>query len=178
MISAEGSVMRRVIRSLSGRVGGGWQTGQFSNVANDFRSDGYTGRVSLEHPRIQVSASLNQGTGNSLPIYNQLLAGDPTSTILLNPLAIVSSDYRGLNFSIHANPTRKIEFSGTWTRSRQHIAGLVNNDFELLNVRASYRLRQLQFEAGYIRTNQIFAFYPQTKRGRIYVRISRSAKLL
>ncbi|MEQ1947345.1 MAG: hypothetical protein ABL995_09150 [Bryobacteraceae bacterium] len=176
--NAEGSVMRRVIGSLSGRVGGGWQTGEFRNASNSFQSDGYTARVSLEHPRLQVSAALNQGIGNSLPIYNQLFAGDPTGTILINPLAIIPSDYRGLNFSAHANPTRKIEVAATWTRSRQHLAGVLNNDFELLNVRATYHFRQLQFDAGYIRTNQIFAFYPQTQRGRFYIRISRSARLL
>jgi hypothetical protein len=176
--SAEGSVARRVIRRLSGRIGGGWQRGEFRNAANDFRSDGVTGRVSFEHPRFQVSASLNQGNGNSLPIYNELLAGDPTGTVLIDPLLIVSSNYRGLNFSFHANPTRKIEIAATWTRSVQHLAGILNNDFELLNVRATYHFRQLQFEAGYIRTNQLFAFYPQARRGRYYIRVSRSARLL
>jgi hypothetical protein len=176
--SAEGSVMRRVIGSLSGRVGGGWQRGDFSNAANDFQSKGYTGRVSIEHPRFQLSASLNQGVGNSLPVYNQLLTGDPTGTILVNSLPIVPSDFRGLHFSMHANPTRKIELSATWTRSRQHLDGILNNDFELLNVRATYHFRRLQFDAGYVRTNQIFAFYPQTQRGRFYIRVSRAARIL
>ncbi|MEQ1883682.1 MAG: hypothetical protein ABL967_01375 [Bryobacteraceae bacterium] len=176
--SSEGSIMRRVIGNLSGRIGGGWQTGEYRNAANAFQSDGFTGRISLEHPRLQLSASLNQGVGNALPVYNQLIAGDPTGTIFVDPLAILPSDYRGLNFSVHANPTRKLEITGTWTRSRQHLAGIVNNDFEMLNIRASYHFRQLRFDAGYVRTNQIYAFYPQTQRGRIYIRISRAAKLL
>jgi len=175
--STEGTVMRRVIRNLSGRIGGGWQSGGFKNSANEFRSNGYTGRASIEHPRVQISASFNQNLGNSLPIYNQLL-GVPVGTVIVTPLAIIPSDFRGVSFTLHANPMRKLEISATWTRSRQHLDGILNNDFDILNILATYHFRRLQFDAGYIRFNQIFLGYPDTRRGRFYVRVSRAAQLL
>ena len=42
----------------------------------------------------------------------------------------------------------------------------------------TYHFRRIQFEAGFIRSNQIFLVYPDTLRRRFYLRMVRSAKIL
>ena len=88
------------------------------------------------------------------------------------------SDFRAANFTLHSNPIRKAEISIVWTRSRQHLDTILNNDFEFLNIFVTYHFRRINLEAGYIRSDQIFSFYPNTLRKRFYVRVVRSAKLL
>ena len=176
--SAEGSVSRRVAGSFNARLGGGWQWGTFQNAANEFRSDGYTARVDIESPRIQINASINNSLGNSLPVSSALLAGISTGAILLTPFRTIPSDFRAMTFAVHAYPVRKLEVSAMYNRSRQHLDSFLNNDFALLNVHLIYHYRRLQLEAGYIRSNQIFVAFPETRRGRLYVRVSRTARLL
>ncbi len=176
-LSAEGSVARHVFGGVSGRVGGGYQWGSITNTANEFRTNGYTARASIEHRFIQVSAALNNSLSNSLPFYDQALAGLGPGSALLPPLQIIMSDYRATNFTLHTNPVRKVEFSAVWTRSRQHLQGILSNEFDMLNVYATYHFRRIELVAGLIRSNQIFAFYP-TMRSRYYVRLSRTAKIL
>jgi hypothetical protein len=98
--------------------------------------------------------------------------------ILTNPLQIIPSDYRAMSFTLHSNALRKLELSAFWTRSRQHLAGILNNDFELLNVYLTYHFRRIQLEAGFIHSSQIFLAYPTTVRERFYLRIVRNARLL
>jgi len=111
-----------------------------------------------------------------------MLNGIGAESALLGPLHLIPSDLRGLTLSLHANPTRKIELSALWTRSIQHLEGVVANDFEIIDVHATYHFRKLQFELGYFRSDQIFssylATYPKTQRGRFYFRMSRTEKLL
>ena len=177
-LAFDANVARHVAGRFSARIGGGWQNDFFQNVANEFRAHGYTARAELSHPRIQVTASLDNTLGNSLPIYSQLVNGNPAADLLLTPLSIIPSDYRGASFTAHANPTRKIEFSATYTRSRQHLDGVLNNDFQLLIARATYHFRRLEFDAGYIFANQIFSGLAETRRGLFYIRISRGVRVL
>lgn len=177
-VAVEGSVADRVARDFSARLGGGWQWGSTVNTGNQFHTNGYTARASLDHPRFQVSASLNNAISNSLPLYNELLGGLGAGSILLGPLPVVPSDYRAMSFSLHTNPLRKLEFSALWTHSWQHLERILANDFELLNVYLTYHFRRIQVEAGFIRFNQIFASYPEMQRQRFYVRISRTARIL
>ena len=136
----------------------------------------------MEHPRFQLSGSLNSSIGNSLQAYSQLFGGIGAESAVLNPLHLIPSDMRGMTLSVHANPTRKMELSANWTRSIQHLEGVVANDFEVIDAHASYHFRKLQFESGYFRSNQIFssylATYPETQRGRFYFRVLRTAKFL
>jgi hypothetical protein len=176
--SVEGSVADRIFRDFSARIGGGWQWGSIVNSANEFRTNGYTARLGIEHPRFQISAALNDSLSNSLPFYNELLGGIGLASVLITPLQIIPSDYRAMNFTLHANPLRKLEVSTLWTRSRQHLDGFLTNDFELLNIYLTYRFRRIQVEAGFIRSNQTFAYYPFTLRERLYIRFSRTARLL
>jgi hypothetical protein len=176
--SAEGNVADHLFGSVSGRLGGGWQWGSLVNGVNEFRTNGYTARAGIEHPLIQIGAALNDSVSDSLPFYSQVLNGLGIGSIVVAPLQIIPSDYRAMNFTLHANPLRKVEISAVWTRSRQHLQGILNNDFELLNVYATYSFRRIQLVAGYVRSNQTFAFYPQTMRKRFYVRMSRTARLL
>ncbi len=175
--STEGSVADRVVGAFSGRVGGGWQWGTITNGANEFRTNGYTARAGIEHPLAQISASLNNSLSNSLPFYSQMMGGLGVGAVVLAPLAIIPSDYRAMSFSLHANPMRKVEISAVWTRSGQHLEGVLSNEFEMLNVYVTYHFRKIQLEAGYIRSNQAFAAYPLTMRKRFYVRLSRTARL-
>lgn len=176
--SAEGSVADRVAGNFSARLGGGWQWSSIVNAANDFRTNGYTARVGIEHPRFQLGASLNNSLSNSLPLYGQLLDGLGPASVSVIPLQIIPSDYRAMSFNLHANPLRKVEVSIVWTRSRQHLDGALSNNFELLDVFATYHFRKIQVELGFIRSNQIFLSYPYTLRDRFYIRFLRSAKLL
>lgn len=176
--SAEGSVSDRIAGSFSARLGGGWQWSSIVNAANQFRTNGYTARAGIEHPRFQISASLNNSLSNSLPFYDQLLSGLGPGSISVVPLQIIPSDYKAMSFTLHANPLRKVELSASWTRSSQHLDGFLSNTFELLNVHATYHFRKVQFEAGYIRSNQVFSFYPLTLRERFYVRVVRTARIL
>jgi hypothetical protein len=176
--SAEASAADRVAGSFSARLGGGWQWGSIVNAANEFRTNGYTARAGIEHPRFQISASLNNSLSNSLPFYNQLLDGLGVAPVLVIPLQVIPSDYRAMNFTLHTNPTRKLELSASWTRSSQHLDGSLSNTFELLNVFATYHFRRIQLEAGFIRSNQIFLSYPYTLRQRFYLRVVRGVKLL
>ena len=176
--SVEASVARRVYGEYSVRVGGGWQNGSFVNSANEFRTSGYTARLGIEHPRFQLSAAINDNLSNSLPFYSQLLGGLNVGSVIVSPLQIIPSDYRAMTFTLHTIPLRKVELSAVWTRSLQHLAGILNNDFELINVYLTYHFRRIQLEAGFIRSNQVFLDYPTTLRQRFYVRIVRTARLL
>ena len=178
----DGSVARRVFGQFSARVGGGWQQGTFTNARNNFHTKGYTAHASMEHPRFQLNGSLNTSVGNSLQAYSQMLGGIGVESALLTPLQLIPSDLRGMTFSLHTNPTRKLELSALWTRSRQHLEGVVANDFRIIDVHLTYHFRRLQFEFGFFRSCQIFtsylATYPETQRGRLYFRVVRAAKIL
>lgn len=176
--TAEASIADRIAGDFSARIGGGWQWGSFLNAANEFRSDGYTARAGIEHPRLQVSASINDTGSNSLPFYGQLLGNIGLGSVIVTPLRVIPSDYRAMSLTVHSNPLRKVEFSALWTRSRQHLDTLLSNDFELLNVFITYHFRRVQMEAGFIRSNQIFASYPDTLRKRLYIRFLRNARIL
>jgi hypothetical protein len=176
--AVEASVARRAYRNFGIRLGGGWEHGTFINSANEFRSSGYTARAGIEHPRIQISAFLNDSLSNSLPFYSQLFGGIGVGSVLVTPLQIIPSDYRAMSFTAHSNPMRKVEVAALWTRSRQHLDGVLNNDFQLTNVYVKYHFRRIDLEAGFIRSNQIFASYPTTQRQRLYIRVVRTARLL
>ena len=176
--ATETSVARRVYGGFSVRVGGGWQGGSFVNTANEFQTSGYTARVGIEHPRLQLSMALDDSLSNSLPFFSQLLGNIGVGSILVNPLQVIPSDYRAMSFTLHSNALRKLELSAFWTRSRQHLAGILNNDFELLNIYLTYHFRRIQLEAGFIRSDQIFLDYPTTLRERFYLRIVRATRLL
>jgi hypothetical protein len=178
-LSAEAGVSDRLAGSFSARLGGGWQWSSIVNAANEFRTNGYTARAGIEHPRFQLSASINNSLSNSLPFYNQLLGGlGVVGSISVVPLQVIPSDYRAMSFTLHTNPLRKVEISASWTRSSQHLDGFLSNTFELLNVYAIYHFRKIQFEAGYIRSNQVFSSYPLTLRERLYLRVVRTARIL
>ena len=176
--ATEASVARRVYGGFSVRVGGGWQRGSFVNTANEFQTSGYTARFGIEHPRLQLTMTLDDSLSNSLPFFSQLLGNIGVGSILITPLQVIPSDYRAMSFTLHSNALRKLELSAFWTRSRQHLAGILNNDFELLNIYLTYHFRRIQLEAGFIRSNQIFLDYPTTLRERFYLRIVRSTRLL
>ncbi len=180
--ASDASVAHPVFGQVSARVGGGWQQSTFTNAGSDFHTEGYTAHASIEHPRFQVNGSLNTSVGNSLQAYSQLFGGIGVESALLTPLRLIPSDLRGLTVSLHANPTRKIELLALWTRSIQHLEGVVANDFEIIDAHATYHFRKLQFELGYFRSNQIFssylATYPKTQRGRFYFRMTRAERFL
>lgn len=177
-IGMEGSIGERVAGDFSAQIGGGWEWSTIVNAANQFRTSGYTAHAGVHHPRFQINASINDTLSNSLPFYDQALAGLGLNSIVLAPAQIIPSDYRALSFTLHANPLRKFEISCSWTRSAQHLDGVLSNNFELLDVFATYRFRKVQVESGYIVSNQIFSFYPSTIRKRLYVRFVRSARIL
>jgi hypothetical protein len=101
---------------------------------------------------------------------------------LLAPLRLVPNDLQGVTLSLHATPIRKIEFSALYTRSIQHLENMVANDFEIIDVSATFHFRKLQSVAGYFLSTQIYssnlATYPETERGRFYLRIRRKVEFL
>ena len=181
-LSVEAGIGRRVVGAWTVRAGGGWQNGSFKSMTSEFRNGGYTARLGIEHPRFQINGSLNSNLGNSLPIYSQLAGQLVPGALLLGSVQNIPSDFRALTFTFHANATRKLEISALWTRSLQHLDGVLANDFGLLDIRVTYHFRLIQVEAGYLRSNQIFssylATYPETQRGRMYIRFTRPAHLL
>jgi hypothetical protein len=176
--AVEGTIATRLIGDLRGRIGGGWQWADITNTANQFHSDGYTARASFEHPRVQVNATINDTVSNSLPIYNQIVGNLGIGGVVIVPPAVIPSDFRAMSFTLHAYPLKKLELSALWTRSRQHIDGYLSNDFQMTNVYVTYHFRRIQIEAGFIRTNQIFAAYPFALRQRFYIRFLRSVKFI
>jgi hypothetical protein len=177
-VSIEGSIAHHMMGRFSGRIGGGYQRSSFVNAASEFRTNGYVARASIEHPRVQFTFSLNDSLSNSLPFYSQLFSGLGVGSILMAPLQIIPSDYHALSFTLHTNATRKLEISAFWTRSQQHLDGVLNNDFELLNVYLIYHFRRIQVESGLIHSSQLFANYPTTIRERFYIRFSRTVRIL
>jgi hypothetical protein len=178
----DGSLARRLFGQLSARVGGGWQRATFTTAGSDFRTKGYTAHASIDSPRFQLTGAYNTNLGSSLQAYTQLLGGIGAESAVLTPLRLIPSDLRGMSFTLHAQLTRKLEISGVWTRSIQHLEGVVTNDFEVIDAHATYAFRKLQFELGFFRSRQIFssyfATYPETKRGRLYFRVSRTFKFI
>ena len=71
-----------------------------------------------------------------------------------------------------------MEITAICNHSREHLAGIVNNDFQFLDSNVTYHFRRIQLQAGFIRSNQIFLSYPDTIRTRFYIRIVRAVKLL
>lgn len=177
-VAVEGSVTRGLAGRFRLRGGGGWQWGAFRNGAYEFDTGGYTARIGVDHSRAQVSASISNLLGSSLPIFSQLYSDIALGGLLIPTLRAIPSDYRAFSFTAHSNPTRKVEISISWTRSLQHLDGFLNSDFELLDIHATYRFRRVALDCGYIRANQIFTNHPETRRERLYVRISRKARLL
>jgi hypothetical protein len=174
----DGSISHNVAGSWRARLGGGYQWGVFENAGNQFRSDGYTARAGVEHPRAQISAAVSDVFGNSLPVYSQFVIYNPVAGSVFSQIPMIPSDFRALTFTVHTNPVRKVEVSAVWTRSLQHLQGIVNNDFQLLNIYGTYHYRRVQIETGYIRSNQLFANYPESLRRRFYIKISRTARIL
>lgn len=174
----EGSVGERVAGDFSVQAGGGWEWSTIVNAANQFRSNGYTAHAGIQHPRFQINAAINDSLSNSLPFYNQAAAALGLNAVVLAPAQVIPSDYRALTLTLHANPARKFEISGSWTRSAQHLDGILSNNFQLLDVFVTYRFRKVQVESGYILSTQIFSYYPSTIRKRFYVRFVRSARIL
>ena len=177
-VSIEGNLTRRVMGGLTARIGAGYQRSSFVNANSEFRTNGYIGRAGIEHPRVQISFSLNDSLSNSLPFYSQFFSGLGVASALIGPLQIIPSDYHAISFTVHTNPIRKVELSAFWTRSQQHLAGVLNNDFELLNVYLTYHFRRLNLESGLIHSSQLFANYPTAIRERFYIRVSRTARIL
>lgn len=163
------------------RIGGGWHKSDFSNEGNEFNTKGYTAQIAVEHPRFQLSGSLNSSMGNSLQSYGAVVNDIGMGTAFLSPLHLVPSNLRGVTVTLHATPMRKLEISALFTRSIQHLSGLVANDFQVLDINATYSFRRLKITAGYSDSTQVysssFAAYPETQRGRFYIRISRPFKL-
>jgi len=180
--STEGGVGIPLLGQYRARIGGGLQTGVFTNQGNEFRSRGYTARIGFEHPRFQLNGSLNSNIGNSLQSYGQALNGLGLESTFLSPLRLVPSDLRAYTVALHVIPIRKLEFSALFTRSVQHLEGIVANDFQVVDIYATYHFRKLQFVVGYFNSSQIYssfiATYPETQRGRFYIRISRPVKFL
>jgi hypothetical protein len=162
------------------RFGGGWQRSAFENQGNQFQSKGYTAQIGIEHPRFQLNGSLNSNVGNSFQTYSQLVSGIGVESTFLTPLRLVPSDLRGITLGMRVLPMRKLELTALFTRSIQHLEGVVANDFEVVDVYATFRFRLLQIAAGFFNSTQIYssylATYPETQRGRFYVRISRPVK--
>jgi hypothetical protein len=181
-LGLEGNVGLRVFGPFRARLGGGWQQSTFANTGNDFHTEGYTGRIGIEHPRFQLDGALNSSAGNSLQAYGQLFSGIGVESRLFTPLQLLPSDVRGITVTLHINPMRKLEFTALWTRSIQHLEGIVTNDFEIIDVSATFHIRRLQFKAGFLGSMQSYASYlaayPETRRGRYYIRISRTVKFL
>lgn len=180
-LSAEGSISQHLFGRLSIRGGGGWQGGNFQSGGSQFLSKGYTGRFGIEHPRLQLSATLNSNLGSSLPLYSQLYGDIAIGSVLAGVLRPVPSDLRAVAVTLHATPVRKLEISVLWTHSLQHLDGVINNDFQILDAHLSYHFRRIQMDFGFTDSSQIFTTfttYPETRRGRVYLRISRNAKLL
>jgi hypothetical protein len=180
--ASDAGVRFNIAGQFRAQLGGGWQRSAFTNDRNDFRTTGYTGRAGIEHPRFQFNASLNSSSGNPFQSYDQVLNGIASSSAFLTPLRLDPNDFRGVTLSLHMIPIQRFEFSALYTRSMQHLEGIVANDFEIIDVSATYRFRRLQFTAGYFRSTQSYsntlAIYPETQRGRFYIRLSRSAKIL
>jgi hypothetical protein len=178
----EGNVGLRVFGPFRALLGGGWQQSSFTNSGNDFHTEGYTGRIGIEHPRFQLDGSLNSSAGNSLQAYSQLFSGIGVGSALLTTLHLIPSDVQGMTVTLHVIPTRKLELSALWTRSIQHLEGMITNDFEIIDVSVTFHLRKLQFKAGYFGSMQSYASYlaayPETRRGRFYIRISRTVRFL
>ncbi len=181
-LAGDGGIGLRVFSGFRARFGGGWQWSTFSNTGNEFRTNGYTARAGIEHARFQFDASLNTSIGNSLQSYGTLFSGIGVESALITPLHPIPSDFRGLNFTLHIIPTQKLELTALYTRSVQHLEGVVANDFQIIDIHATFHFRKLQFVAGFFGSNQIYssylATYPETQRGRYYIRISRTAKFL
>ncbi len=179
--SAEGSISQHLFGRLGVRAGGGWQQGNFESGGSAFLSKGYTGRFGIEHPLLQMSATLNSNLGSSLPLYSQLYGDIAVGSVLAGVLRPVPSDLRALAITLHATPVRKLEISLLWTHSLQHLDGVINNDFQILDMHLTYHFRRIQMDMGFTDSSQIFTTfttYPETRRGRVYLRISRNAKLL
>jgi len=178
--ASDGSVGVRLFGQFRTRLGGGWQQSTFVNSGTDFHLEGYSALAGIEHPRFQLNASLNSNVGNSLQAYGDLFSGIGLGSALLTPVHLIPSDFRGITATLHAIPIRRLELSALWTRSIQHLEGVVANDFEIIDAFASFHFRRLEFRAGYFRSNQIYssylATYPETERGRFYVRVSRTVR--
>jgi hypothetical protein len=180
--SSDGNLSFALPGGLRARLGGGWQKGAFTNASSDFHTEGYTAKAGIEHRRFQLTGSLNSILGNSFRSYDQIFSGIGVGSAILTPMHIVPSNYRGMSVGLRVTPTRKLEFSALWTRSTQHLAGVVTNDFEVLDVSMSFNFRQLKFMTGYFSSRQDYgnslSSYPRAERGRFYIRISRIAKFL
>lgn len=180
--ASEGSITLRLAAQFRARFGGGWQQSDFTNASTEFRTRGFTARAGIEHPRFHLEGTLNSNLGNSLETFSFGLGGIGVGSTLLGPMHLVNSDLRGATVTLHVIPVRRLELTALWTRSMQHLEGVVANDFEIIDAYLTYHFRKLQIGAGFFRSTQTYtsylATYPETERGRVYIRIVRSIKFL
>ena len=179
-LTLDGNVGIRLFGRLRTRVGGGWQKSDLTNAENSFKTTGYTARAAVEHPRFHLIGSLNSALGNPLQAYDRIFGEIGTGSTLLTPVKMTLSYFHGYTLTLYAVPLRILELSATYTRSIQHLEGMVSNDFETIDASAKFHFRNLKLDAGYFRSRQIYTSilitYPETRRGRLYIRISRDFK--
>jgi hypothetical protein len=180
-LSADTGVEVRVFSELRTRIAGGLNRSNFSNAGNEYHIKGFNAQVGILHPRFQINGSLNSNLGNSLQVFGVQLDGLGVQS-LLPPLRVLPSNIRGWNVTLHANPLRRMELTALYTRSTQHLDGVIANDFTVIDGHLTFNFRRIQLEVGFFRSNQIFssylATYPETQRGRFYIRIVRKSRIL
>lgn len=163
--SAELSVGRR-FQGFVVRGGFGMQQSAFRDGGVDFDSDGFTFRVGIEHPRLQLHYFRNVVDGNSLQA--RLGSSLPGAT-----LRIIPSAFRTQTLSLRTSPWRRLEVQFFWTRGHQELDRRLNNDYDQFDLQVGYSFRLLAFHLGYARHEQSFLALPGYMRSRFYLRVSR-----
>ncbi len=121
-------------------------------------SDTQNYSTSLSLPQITVSGAYSRSTGNALLTPTGLVA-TPVPVTVLNPGAVVLFNGNTYSAGVSSTPIRGLILSGTFSKALSSTTGnslASNNNIENGYFLVSYRVRKLNFQAGYSRLLQGF----------------------
>lgn len=162
------------------RGGAGLNQSSFRDPTLNYRSKGLSFRSEVQYRAVQASYSRNRSAGNTLSVYFVTPStSSPSGSVLLGvPLRAILYSNVGDTLIFRASPFRRFETSVIWTRGHQRFDSQTVNDYDQLEMRATFRFRLLAFELGYVRYEQSLLTLSNYLRSRFYFRISRSFGIL
>lgn len=133
--------------------------------------------TSLSFPVFSISGSYTKSSGNALLTATGLVA-TPVPLPVVNPADVVLYSGKSYSAGIASTPIRGLTISGIFSKAlsdtQSNELGSRNSD-ENFNILMVYRLRKLDFQAGWLKLNQGFSASgtPPTMVGSYYFGIKR-----
>jgi hypothetical protein len=174
--SYNGSLGRRIRRRAYWGAYASGARSLLSNVPGSANSSqSYSTSLSLF--RLSINGSYSIASGNAVLTSTGMVA-TPVPLPAVNPAAVVLYNGKSYSAGIGSSPIKGLTLSAIYAKALSGTnsnSTLSNNNNENMYFLATYRLRKLNFQAGYLRLVQGFSAsgMPPTLTGSFYVGVSR-----